>query len=80
LGISKAVIHSAIANHRDCSFIHKTPDGHASVPDDPPPVRYAKLAFGWLFFVLFWLFFAFVLIFLIGGCRILAAHVFDFLN
>jgi uncharacterized protein (DUF2235 family) len=62
------------------SFIHKTPDGQASVPDDPNPVRYAKLAVGWFFFVLFWLFLAFVLVFLIGGCRILAAYVFDFLN
>ena len=62
------------------AFIHKTPDGQASVPDDPTPVRYAKLAFGWLFFVLFWLILAFVLVFLVGGCRILAVHVFDFLN
>ncbi len=62
------------------SFIHKTPDGQASVPDDPTPVRYAKLAFGWLFFVFFWLFLAFVLVLLIGGCRMLGAHVFGFLN
>jgi uncharacterized protein (DUF2235 family) len=62
------------------SFIYKTPDGQASVPDDPTPVRYAKLAFGWLFFVLFWLSLAFVLVFLIGGCRILTEHVFDFLS
>jgi Uncharacterized alpha/beta hydrolase domain (DUF2235) len=62
------------------SFIHKTPDGRGSVPDDATPVRYAKLAFGWLFFVLFWFILAFVLVFLAGGCRILAARVFDFLN
>ena len=62
------------------SFIHKTPDGRASVPDDPTLVRYAKLAFGWLFFVLFWLILAFVLVFLAGVCRILAELVFDFLN
>jgi hypothetical protein len=62
------------------SFIHKTPDGQASVPDDPTPIRYAKLAFGWLFFFLFWLFLAFILVLLIGWCRILGAHVLNFLN
>jgi uncharacterized protein (DUF2235 family) len=62
------------------SFIHKTPDKKASVPDDPTPIRYAKLAFGWVFFVLFWLFLALVLVLLIGGVCILVAHFFDFLN
>jgi uncharacterized protein (DUF2235 family) len=66
------------------SFIQKTPDGKASVPDDSTPVRYAKLAFGWLFFFVFWLILAVVLasilVFLVGGSRILAVHVFDFLN
>jgi len=74
-----APISETTANLTD-SFIHKTPDGKASFPDDPTPVRYAKLAFGWLFFVLFWLFLAFVLVFLIGVCRILVAHIFKFLN
>ncbi|MCU1253669.1 MAG: hypothetical protein JWQ49_6698 [Edaphobacter sp.] len=67
------------ANLTGC-FIHKTPDGKASVPDDPTPVRYAKLGFGWIFFVIFGLFVVSVLVFLIGGCRILATHVFNFLN
>lgn len=62
------------------SFTQITPDGLASVPDDPPPARYAQLAFGWFYFALFWLFLAFVLVFFVGGCRMLAAHVFDFLN
>jgi hypothetical protein len=62
------------------SFIHKTLNAQSSVPDDPTLVRYAKLVYGWFFFVVFLLFLGFVLVFLIGGCRILAAHVFDFLN
>jgi uncharacterized protein (DUF2235 family) len=74
-----APIPETTANLTD-SFIHKTPDGKASVPDDPNPIRYAKLTFGWLFFVLFWISLAFVLVFLIGGCRILASLLFDFLN
>jgi uncharacterized protein (DUF2235 family) len=62
------------------SFIQQTPDGQASVPDDPTPVRYAKLAFGWLYFVVFWLFLACMIVLIVGGCRILATHVFNFLN
>lgn len=64
-------------------FVQQTPDGRASVPDDKAPVRYAKLVFGWLYFVLFWLFLALVLalvlVFLSGVCRIVATHVFHFL-
>ena len=78
-----AHIPETTANLTDC-FVQKTAGGKASVPDDPTPVRYAKLAFGWLYFVVFWLLFwlllASVLVFLIGGCCILATHVFDFLN
>jgi uncharacterized protein (DUF2235 family) len=62
------------------SFIQETPNGQASVPADPTAVRYVKLAFGWLFFVLFWLFLALALVFLVGGFRILAAYAFEFLN
>jgi uncharacterized protein (DUF2235 family) len=62
------------------SFIQKTKDGQASVPDDLAPVRYAKLAFGWAYFIFFWLFLAFILIVFVGAFRILVAHVFDFLN
>lgn len=62
------------------SFIHKTPNGKASVPDDSTPVRYAKLAFGWLFFAFFWLLLASVLVFLVGGCLILVGLVFGLLN
>ena len=65
-------------------FIQKTPDGKASVPGDPTPVRIAKLVFGWLFFGLVLLFLAFtlasVLVFLVGGCRILAECAFHLLN
>jgi hypothetical protein len=74
-----APIPETTANISSC-FIHKTPNGKGSVPDDPTFIRYAKLVFGWLFFALFWLLLAFVLVFLVGGCRIVAAHVFDFLN
>ena len=70
------------------SFIYKTQDGKASVPDDSRPVRYAKLAFGWLFFVVSWLFLAFTIalllsasiIFLFGACRIVGTHAFELLN
>jgi hypothetical protein len=62
------------------SFIHKTSNGKASVPDDSTPVRYAKLAFGWFFFAFFWLLLASVLVFLIGGCRILVSLAFGLLN
>jgi uncharacterized protein (DUF2235 family) len=70
------------------SFIQITPNGKASVPDDPTPVRYAKLVFGWVYFVLFWLILASllavvlapILVGLIGVCRILADGLFHFLN
>jgi Uncharacterized alpha/beta hydrolase domain (DUF2235) len=62
------------------SYILKTPNGKASVPSDPPTLRYAKLVFGWLFFASIWLVLAFVLNLLIGECLILARHSFDFLN
>jgi hypothetical protein len=75
------------ANLTGC-FIQKTQNGKASVPDDPTPVRYAKLVFGWVYFVLFWLILALilavvltpVLVGLIGVCRILAEGLFHFLN
>jgi uncharacterized protein (DUF2235 family) len=74
-----SIVTKTTANLTGC-FLHKTKDGKVSVPDDPTPVRYAKLLFGWFFFGIFWLFLASVIVFLIGGCRILAAHVFHFLN
>jgi uncharacterized protein (DUF2235 family) len=52
------------------SFLLKTPDGKATMPDDPTFVRYLKLVFGWSFFVFFWLFIACLLVFVIGGVRI----------
>jgi uncharacterized protein (DUF2235 family) len=61
-------------------FILKTLGGKASVPEDPTPIRYLKLVFGWFFFVFFWLFLASVLIILTGLCRIVATYFFDFLN
>lgn len=74
-----APIAETTANIIGC-FVQNTPDGEASVPDDPTAVRYAKLAFGWLFFAGFWLLIASVLIFLVGACRILVAHAFHLVN
>jgi hypothetical protein len=73
------------------SFILKTPDGKASVPDDPTLLRYAKLLFGWVYFGLFWLFVAalvtivlaivaIALVLLLGVGRILIEHLFHYLN
>jgi uncharacterized protein (DUF2235 family) len=62
------------------SFIQVTPNGQASVPEDPTPLRCAKLVFGCVYFAVFWLTLALVLAFLIGGCRFLAVHAFEFLN
>ena len=74
-----ATIQGTTANLTGC-FVQETPDGQASVPDDTTPVRYVKLVCGWIFFVIFWVLLAFVLVLLIGVCRIFVAHVFYFLN
>ena len=62
------------------SFLHKTPNRQGSVPDDPAPLRYAKLVFGWLFFIFFWLALACILVLLIGVVRIAVTHGFALLN
>jgi hypothetical protein len=74
-----APISDTTANLTGC-FIQKTPDGKASVPEDPLLVRWAKMVFGCVFFVIFWLFLAVILILLVGGCRILVMLGFDLLN
>ncbi len=73
------------------SFILKTSNGKASVPDDKAHVRYAKLTFGCVYFVFILLLvavlvavflalpLALVLVFFAGVCRIAATHLFDFL-
>jgi uncharacterized protein (DUF2235 family) len=72
-------IQETTANLTRC-FIQKTPDRKASVPEDPLLVRWAKMVFGCVFFVIFWLFLAVILILLVGGCRILVMLGFDLLN
>ena len=79
LHLVRTPIPETTANLSGC-FIHKTPNGKASVPDDSTPDRYAKLAVGWLYFVLFWLIAASVLALLIGLCRLGVDYVFGSLN
>lgn len=70
------------------SFVLRTRDGKASVPDDSTAVRYGKLAFGWIFYVLFWavafalvgIVSALVVIFLAGLFRIAMTHLIHFLD
>ena len=55
------------------SFLLKTPDGKATVSEDPTFIRYTKLVFGWSYFVFFWLLAACLLLLVIAMLGVVLA-------